>query len=430
MSDEENSNEGSNNEEENEEGEENEDDEEKEEDEDNEGEEKEDDEEKEEDEDNEGEEKEEEEDEEDNKKKKNKKKEKNDKKKGKDKGKGKGKEKKDENEDNKDKKQESSPDKEIKNEINPKFETTNTSNNIMFNGNDITVGNIIPKKSPLQLLMEISTDMESLSSHIDKTMPIKPLPPIINDFNNYDYNKNNYMNNVNLSFANLDKDDLEIKQLIEKANHLSNISRLNNIKKPEIKTYEDKCCQSDEDIDNEYHNQDEEKEISENYINNYNNINERLIIELARRIKTLNIITDKIDNFKRIEKYLYREFGIILNISNNKKASLLKANIILNLDFTNEIINEYKIYNNAIIINILGNVIIKSKKFSGININYFNINIPDKYRINGFKNEEIYESIIYNLSYEKALEKLKQDNVKIKNLVGNRGIINKQEFLK
>ena len=165
-------------------------------------------------------------------------------------------------------------------------------------------------------------------------------------------------------------------------------------------------------------------------INNYNNINERLIIELARRIKTLNIITDKIDNFKRIEKYLYREFGIILNISNNKKASLLKANIILNLDFTNEIINEYKIYNNAIIINILGNVIIKSKKFSGININYFNINIPDKYRINGFKNEEIYESIIYNLSYEKALEKLKQDNVKIKNLVGNRGIINKQEFLK
>ena len=275
MSDEENSNEGSNNEEEEEnEGEENEDDEEKEEDEDNEGEENEDDEEKEEDEDNEDEEKEEEEeDEEDDKKKKKKKKGKG---KGKEKeDKKKGKEKKDKKEENKDKKEEGfNPGKEIK------VETTNTSNPIMFNGNDITVGNIIPKKSTLQLLMEISTDMESLSSHIEKTMPIKPLPPIKLDYNNnnnYDINKNSFINNANISFANLDKDDLEIKQLIEKANHLSNISRLNNqIKPPEIKTYEDKCCQSDEDIDNnDYNNLSEERDISENYLNNYNNINQR-----------------------------------------------------------------------------------------------------------------------------------------------------------
>ena len=305
MSDEENSNEGANNEEENE-GEENEDNEEKEDDEDNEGEENEDNEEKEDDENNEDEEKEEEEDEEEDKKKKkskNKKKEKDDKKKGK------GKEKKDkkENENDKDKKEENI----IKNETNPKFETTNMSNNIMFNGNDITVGNIIPKKSPLQLLMEISTDMESLSSHIDKTMPIKPLPPIMTDYKPYDFNKN-FTNNINLSFANLDKEDLEIKQLIDKANHLSNMSRLNNNMKPEIKTYEDKCCQSDDDIDNEYNHQEGDNDFSENNGINYNNINERKNEFPYDPYKHLNYYNNLRNSNDRVDKY---------NNINNKSMS-------------------------------------------------------------------------------------------------------------
>ena len=256
---EENSNEDSNNEE-NEEGEEKEDDEEKEEDEDNEeGEEKEDDEEKEGDDENEGEEKEEEEDEDGDKKKKKKK----DKKGKKDKGKTK-KEAKEKDGKKEQKKENTFPDK------NPKFETVSTGNNILFNGNDITVGNIAPKKTTIQLLMEISTDMESLSSHIDKTMPIKPIPPVI--LNNYSDINNNYTNMANISFAHLDKEDLEIKQLINKANELSNMSKIN--RQNEIKTFENKLCQSDEDNDNEFYNQEEEKETYNNDIN-YNNINER-----------------------------------------------------------------------------------------------------------------------------------------------------------
>ena len=89
--------------------------------------------------------------------------------------------------------------------------------------------------------MEISTDMESLSSHIDKTMPIKPIPPVI--LNNYSDINNNYTNMANISFAHLDKEDLEIKQLINKANELSNMSKIN--RKNEIKTFENKLCQSD-----------------------------------------------------------------------------------------------------------------------------------------------------------------------------------------
>jgi hypothetical protein len=61
----------------------------------------------------------------------------------------------------------------------------------MFNGNDITVGNIVPKKTTMQILMEITTDMDNLSTHIEQTMPIKPLPLISNNINDYNYNNNN-----------------------------------------------------------------------------------------------------------------------------------------------------------------------------------------------------------------------------------------------
>ena len=106
-------------------------------------------------------------------------------------------------------------------------QNTTGSNKIMFNGNEITVGNIVPKKSTIQLLMEISTEMDTLSSHIEKTLPCKPI-------NNYNILNNNINNNiVNNSYsiiANLDKEDLEIKKLINKANELSNNSISRNKK--------------------------------------------------------------------------------------------------------------------------------------------------------------------------------------------------------
>ena len=118
--------------------------------------------------------------------------------------------------------------------------------------------------------MEISTEMESLSSHIDKTIPIRPYEPVTT--NNYNYN-DNYM--ANMTFHNMDKEDLEIKQLINQANELSNRSKLNN-NFNQIKSYEDKYCHSEEDNNNnEYYNQEDEKEPFENNNINYNNINEK-----------------------------------------------------------------------------------------------------------------------------------------------------------
>ena len=160
------------------------------------------------------------------------------------------------------------PSKEIKMDLN--LNSSNT-NNIYFNGNDITLANITPpKKSTLQLLAEISTEMDSLSSHLEEVLaPIR-----FKTEYSIQINTNNF-NNISPQ-VNLDNQDLEIKKLIEKANDLTNNSILN--KKVEEngnnKTYEDKCCQSDDEIENSYYQQLEENK-SRDEINNYNNYNTR-----------------------------------------------------------------------------------------------------------------------------------------------------------
>ena len=164
-------------------------------------------------------------------------------------------------------------------------------------------------------------------------------------------------------------------------------------------------------------------------VNDLTKKNKQNIIYIATKIKRLNIITNNIDKFKTIENYLYNELGILINISNNKKKSLLKANVILNFDYPNELINKFNINNKAIIINIPDNIKINTKRFDGVLVNNFKINMPIEFKIEGFKDEEIYESMIYNYSYYEAQEKIEKDKIEIKGLIGNRGIILKQEFI-
>jgi len=120
----------------------------------------------------------------------------------------------------------------------------------------------------------------------------------------------------------------------------------------------------------------------------------------------------------------------MLNISNNKKKSLLKSEIIINIDFVEECINKYKIYDNAIIINVNDKINIQSKRFNGININYFKVQIPDEYKLEGFEGEIIYESLIYRKKYEIINNKIIKDKIEINKLIGNNGIITQCEIAK
>ena len=111
-----------------------------------------------------------------------------------------------------------------------------------------------------------------------------------------------------------------------------------------------------------------------------NDVNEwvvKLIEKLSTKFKMINVVTKKANYFKNIQKRLYDENGIIITITNNKKKALLKTDIVLNIDFPEEIINKYNIKEDAIIINLEEKVKIKKKRFNGRIINDYEIKIKE-----------------------------------------------------
>ena len=117
----------------------------------------------------------------------------------------------------------------------------------------------------------------------------------------------------------------------------------------------------------------------------------------------------------------------MITVTNNKKKSLSKSKIILNVDFPTELINKYNINDEAIIINLRGNVKINKKRFNGININDYEIEYEDKEcfdydKKNKYKIAEIYEAKIYKKApIKNIMENLEKDKVKIIKLRGVNG---------
>lgn len=165
-------------------------------------------------------------------------------------------------------------------------------------------------------------------------------------------------------------------------------------------------------------------------INDFTQNNAKIITYIAQNVKRVNIVTNHSNKFKKIEDYLYNELGVILNITNNKSKSLSNANLIINIDFPEEIINKYEINSNAIIVNIFNEIKIRAKKFNGININYYKACIQKEYQIDGFQNNLVYESSIYKYSYENARKDIIANKIRIKKLVGINGDISENEFCK
>lgn len=150
------------------------------------------------------------------------------------------------------------------------------------------------------------------------------------------------------------------------------------------------------------------------------------IKNIIKEYKTVNIITNNTSKFKKLEEEIYQKDGIMINISNNKKKSLVRSKIILNIDFSNELINQYNLPENSIIININNKVKIAKKRFNGININdyeikYLNIDEFDYDKYSLYEQKDIYESQIYqNQPFEYIKRKIERDKVEIAYLQGNK----------
>lgn len=140
---------------------------------------------------------------------------------------------------------------------------------------------------------------------------------------------------------------------------------------------------------------------------------------IVKQYKCVSIITNHIEKFKKLEQQILDEDGIMITITNNKKKSLTKAKIILNVDFHSELINKYNVNEDAVFINLKGNVKINKKRFNGININDYEIKVKndeelDKDILYKYKMADVYEAKLYKKTpYKNLIEILEKDKIEI-----------------
>ena len=148
-----------------------------------------------------------------------------------------------------------------------------------------------------------------------------------------------------------------------------------------------------------------------------NMTNNQKILSMINTYKTVNIITPIIKNFIKLEQRLEEESELI-SVSNNKRKSLLKAEYILNIDFTEEDIAQYSINRKSIIFNVSNNEIAHIRGFDGIIIN----NIE----IDSLKNERFDLQDEYEKNKELIINRIEKSMYK---LVGKNGYIARSELL-
>ena len=150
---------------------------------------------------------------------------------------------------------------------------------------------------------------------------------------------------------------------------------------------------------------------------------------LAKQYKRITVVTNHIEKLQKIEKEIYDKEGILIVISNNQKKSLLKPQIILNMDFNKELLNKYRINENAIIINLEGNMKIEKKRFNGLNVNDYEIEVGReeiiwRQNMRNFKTKDLLEAILYvRDTFENISSKIRKNKVSIKELYGINGKI-------
>ena len=177
-----------------------------------------------------------------------------------------------------------------------------------------------------------------------------------------------------------------------------------------------------------------EKEIAFFIDSDYELVVEYIKI-LAPKFKLVTIVTNNIRKFSKIEERFLSQYGINLNIVNNYRKSLIKTNIIVNIDFEEKEMKKYTIYNRAIFINLYNKYEISSRKFEGVNITNLQISMPDKYLdyvelFYNFNYLNVYESCIKKrTSIKNIFNEIEKDKFEIIWLENEKGMLQKKEFL-
>lgn len=170
-----------------------------------------------------------------------------------------------------------------------------------------------------------------------------------------------------------------------------------------------------------------------------NSLNLNFLVRFIENFRMTNVVTNDIARLKNVQDNLLDNENILISVSNNKKKALRRAKYVLNVNLTTEELAKYNINRNAVIINIRENVKYSNPGFEGINVNYFDINVPDELDEkfeqmgNNFDLVKLYESILIaenfgEASTEKVYEKIARDEIQVKNVIGINGRISDEEL--
>jgi len=180
--------------------------------------------------------------------------------------------------------------------------------------------------------------------------------------------------------------------------------------------------------------------------------------KFIEKAKTVNIVTNDIDRFKKIQETIYKNENILISVSNNKSKALKRAKYIFNVNLRESDLEKLKINREAILIHLRENIKYSKNGFYGININSIKIKIPDEYIekfekidqeiLSEFELIKLYESMllqsiyiktkdtmiqlesnINNMYYDIADKFIKENEVEILELIGNKGPIMREELI-
>lgn len=155
--------------------------------------------------------------------------------------------------------------------------------------------------------------------------------------------------------------------------------------------------------------------------------------------RMINIVTNEVERLKNVQDNLLENDNILISVSNNKRKALKRAKYIVNVNLNKTELEKYKINRNAIIINIKEDVKYDDVSFDGVNINSFDIDMPDEYiekfevLNDRFDFTKLYESVLISENYkdvEKIYDRIKMDEIKVKEVIGNNGKISDEELKK
>lgn len=250
--------------------------------------------------------------------------------------------------------------------------------------------------------------------------------------NNKAYKKiNRYLNKQGLDI--LDKNTLIAKniQLKVRNNHKNDVS-INEIKYLQKEKYLMKVMlyeilkYIEKIADADYRNESI-------YVTMISEKNMNVLLEIIDLFKNINIITTRIGYMRRLEKNILKNKDSIISISNNKRKALKRARLLINFDFNDNLLKEFSINRNCIIINLNNEKIRLNSIFQGCIIDSVQIDFKNQYeqyiKKCRYSIEDLYCSYIQQYVYNKAIKQSKEDDCKIVKLLGNSGVILNEEII-